>query len=211
LLARSQNMWACVYTSAGVCAGVFARARTYACISIVRAHACICRVRMRACTLCGRMLACDCVHVRSVGARAHVCMCGCVCACACACMRVYARVRVCVRSRAYVCQGACVSARARPYASCACACGFSRGCGVLSQRNNTADRRGPPVEFLHIYIPFFPLPFLFPLLFHSIIISLYNMNTHIYAYISMNSLIYDFLRLHTETAITRAQLCSYGT
>ena len=123
LLARSQNMWACVCTSAGACAGVFARARTYACMSIVRVHTCMCRVRMHACTLCGRMLACDCVHVRSVGARAHVCMCGCVCACACAC----ARVRVCVRSQAHVCQGACVSARAHPYASCACACAFSRG------------------------------------------------------------------------------------
>ena len=109
-------MWASVYTSAGACAGVFALARTYACMSIVRVHACMCHVRMQACTLCGRMLACDCVHVRSVGARAHVCMCGCVRACACACMRVHARVRVCVRSRAYVCQGACVSARARPYA-----------------------------------------------------------------------------------------------
>jgi len=109
-------MWACVYTSAGVCEGVFARARTYACMSIVRVHACMWHVRMYACTLCGRILACDCVHVRSVGARAHVCMCGCVCACACASMRVHARVRVCVRSRAYVCRGACVSARARPYA-----------------------------------------------------------------------------------------------
>ena len=81
------------------------------CVHVTRAY--------HACTLCGRMLACDCVHVRSVGARVHVCMCGCVCARACAYMRVHARVRVCVRSRAYVCQGACVSARVRPYASCA--------------------------------------------------------------------------------------------
>ena len=88
-------------------------------------HVCM-RTHTHACTLYGRMLACDCVHVRSVGARAHVCMCG--CACACACMRVHARVHVCVRSQAYVCQGARMSARARPYASCACACGFSRGC-----------------------------------------------------------------------------------
>jgi len=115
-------MWACVYTSAGACTGVFARARTYTCMSIVRVHACMCCVRMHACTLCGRMLAWDCVHVRSVGAHAHVYKCGCVCACACACMRVHARVRVCVRSRAHVCQGACVYVRARPYASCACAC-----------------------------------------------------------------------------------------
>jgi len=85
-------MWECVYTSAGV----FARAHTYACMSIVRVHAYMCRVRMHACTLCGRMLVCDSVHVRSVGARAHVCMCGCVCARVCACMRVHARVYVCV-------------------------------------------------------------------------------------------------------------------
>ena len=103
LLARIQNMWACVYTSAGACTGVFARARTYACMSIVRVHACMCRVRMHACTLCGRMLACDCVHVRSVGARAHVCMCECVCACACACLRVHVRMRVCVRGWAHAC------------------------------------------------------------------------------------------------------------
>ena len=145
LLARSQNMWACVYTSAGACVGVFARARKYTCMSIVRVyacmcahtyaymsivrvHACICRGRMHACTLCGRILACVCVHVRSVGARAHVCICRCVCAWACAGIRVHARVRVYVRSRAYVSQGACVSARARPYASSTCACGFSRGC-----------------------------------------------------------------------------------
>ena len=111
MVARSQNMWACVYTSVGACTGVFARARTYACMSIVQVHACMCRVRMHACTLCGRMLACDCVHVRSVGARAHVCMCGCVCACACACVRVHARMRVCVHTCARV--HACLRARAR--------------------------------------------------------------------------------------------------
>ena len=60
-------------------------------MSIVRVHACMCRVRMYACTLCRRMLACDCVHVRSVDARAH------------ACLRAHARmhrVHVHARSRA---------------------------------------------------------------------------------------------------------------
>ena len=99
------------------------------------AGACVhCRVRMHACTLCGRMLVCDYVRVLSAGVGAHVCMCGCVCACACACMRVHARVRVCVRGRAHVCQGACVSVRARPYASCTCACGFLRGCGARARK-----------------------------------------------------------------------------
>jgi len=98
-------MWACVCTSACACAGVFAHARACTCMGIVRVHAYMCRVRMHACTLCGRMLACDCVHVRSAGARAHVCMCGCVCACACACTRVHARVRVRVRSRVFIRSG----------------------------------------------------------------------------------------------------------
>ena len=106
--------------------GVFARARTYACMSIVREHACMYRVRMHACTLCGRMLVCDCVHVRSgvhmrmcacagvfARVRAHACvfMRGCVCACVVgptcarvhACLRALARmgrVQVHVRSRA---------------------------------------------------------------------------------------------------------------
>ena len=119
-------MGVCLHECGRMCRR-FARARTYTCMSIVRVHACMCRLRMHACTFCGRMLACDCVHVRSVGALARVYMCGCVCASACAYMRVHARVRVCVRSRAY--------------------------------------------------ILFFPLPFLFPLLFHGIIRKIHSLHS----------------------------------
>jgi len=82
---------------------------------------------IHACALCGCMHACACV-LCVARVRAHVCMCGCVCASACAYLRVHARVRVCVRGRAHACQGTCVSTRGRSYASCACACAFSRGC-----------------------------------------------------------------------------------
>ena len=67
LLARSQNMWACVYTSAGACVGVFARTRKY---TMRACAACVCMH-----VLCARMRH---VHVYThshADARVRMCMC----------------------------------------------------------------------------------------------------------------------------------------
>ena len=108
-----------------------------------------------------RMFVCAGVFAR-VRAHAYVFMRGCVCACVVGptCARVHAYLRARTRMRRVH-----VHARSRA------------GARLLSQRNNTADRRGPPVDFIHIY-PFLSSPSTLPLLFHGIIISLYNMNTH---------------------------------
>ena len=144
-------------------------------------------------------------------------------------MRVCARAPVCV---VYMCMRVLAWVRAHESVSalmreCACTCVWAyadlcmykmhkhiKAARVVSKkqhRRQEGDTCRLYIYIYYIYIPFFPLPFLFPLLCHGIIISLYDMNMHIYAYISMNSLIYDSFRLHTETGIVSAHLYSYGT
>jgi len=135
LLARGQNMWACVCTSACACVGVFARVCPYAYMCIVRVHACMCLrgvrsacacacIRARVCLhVCVRMHACSyagaCVRAWS-GPRVPGCMRVCACALVyvmCMCIRILARMRACV----------CVCALMREY-SCICMCACTEKC-----------------------------------------------------------------------------------
>ena len=93
-------MWACVYTSACACAGVFARARTCTYMGIVRVHVHMCRVRN--------------MHVHCAGACLHVTACMCVARVRvrmCECAGVFARVRAHAR---VLMRGACVRAWSGP-------------------------------------------------------------------------------------------------
>jgi len=169
-------MWACVCTSVCACAGVFARARAYTCMCIVRMHACMC---LRAVRSAG---ACACMHVRMclcVCVRMHACSGAGACvrtwlgSCVPGCMRVCARAPVCV-----VCMCMRVLARVRAHESvralrreCACICvwAYADMCmykmhkhikqRVLSQRNNTQQTGGGHRRlYIYISLSFLSLP-----------------------------------------------------
>ena len=132
-------MWACVCTSACACAGVFARARTYACMRIVRVHA------------CGWAHACQgaCVSAR---ARSYA-SCTCVCAFLRGCARAFVYVPSWGDTLVYVC------VRARISACRICTSILKQR--VWSHRNNARRQEGVnPVDHIYIY-PFLPPPPLF--------------------------------------------------
>jgi len=119
---------------------------------------------------------------------ADVFMRGCVRACVVSphvpgCMRVCACALECV-----MCMFMHILARMRARACVMCACTDKcmynmhehiTAARVVSKKQHRRQEGANPVDFLYIYIPFFSLPPLSPLLSHGIIISLYNMNTHI--------------------------------